>query len=141
MPLDTAGYQTQLIAEVGDDTVGTLAAAIDRLWTMHDEQPTIAAQYLYAKRSAIDVMLARVRFGADFRDATGIGVSLDQLFKHLQAMREDTIGLIGEAEAGGSAVGELTTTAPVAPPTWAVTDANSRAYRGDPYLSRKRRVL
>lgn len=40
----------------------------------------------------------------------------------------------------GSAVGALTTTAPVAPPIHGGIDANDRAYRGDPYRSPRRRI-
>lgn len=143
MPLDEAAYKEQIIDEVGDDTAGTLASRITRLWTKHDNQPTLEHQYLYAKRSAIDVMLARVRGQTTIRDGDGASVDLNKLFDHLQAMRSFVTDLITEAESGtssGGAVGDLTTTAPIAPPSTSFVDANDRAYRGDPYYSRKRRL-
>lgn len=141
MPLDAAGYQVQIIAEVGDDAAGTLAASMDRLWTSADSQPTLYGQYLYAKRAAIDVMLAKARNQVDFK-ALDRSVSLGQIFTHLQAIRQDTQDQIDQeviSAAAGGASGELTTTAPIAPPPGSLIDANDRAYRGDAYRTRNRR--
>src|SRR5262249_52414178 len=114
MPLDADGYQSLIITEVGDDSQGTLAQTIATLWTKHDDAPSLELHYLYAKRSAIDVMLGRARSGVDFQAPNRSHVNLDQLFQHLIVMRADVDVLIDLAlqagisgAAGAGAFGQI----------------------------------
>lgn len=141
MALGETDYQNLIVLEVGDDADGTLAANIATLWAQYAGAASDTLHFLYAKQSAIDLMLGRVRQHVDIRALDGAEVKLDQLSVHLLRMRAGVDALIAAelaAVAGGPAAGPITATAPVAPPCIHMPDANDRAYRGDAYRRRMR---
>jgi len=139
MTLTEAELKSLILLQVGDDSAGTLAAAIDLLWSSHADVANIALVALLTKRDAIDVMLARVRNQVSFKALDGASVSASDMFDHLFKMRELTEAQIEAAQAGqdGSvAIGELTTTAPIGRDSPRGIDPNARGYRGDPLRRR-----
>ena len=139
MALSEQQEQDLIILEVGDDQAGTLATAVPLYWERYAGLAT-PARALAVKLAAIDAMLGRVRGQVKIVGVGGASVDAHQLFTHLQDMRalvQAQIDAASSASAAGGAVGDLTTTSPIAPPTGA-PDASSRAYRGDPYLTRRR---
>lgn len=139
MALTEQQQQDLIILEVGDDAAGTLAAAVPLYWERYAALGD-AARVLATKLAAIDAMLGRVRGQVKIVGVGGASVDAHQLTTHLQDMRALVVTQISAAElagAAGGAVGELTTTSPIAPPTGA-PDASGRVYRGDPYLTRRR---
>lgn len=142
--LTDAEQQTLILALVGDDDQGTVAAVLPILWKQtagatSDDQRRLQTQLL-----AVDVLLARVRGRVSFRTADGTQVTEAQLTENLQTMRRnvlDDLARLQQVESG-PVIGDLSTTAPVEPPDGSFVDANDRAYRGDPYrppMSSRRR--
>ena len=139
MALTEAQYKQQIILLVGDDSVGTLAGAIDLLWSSHADVSNIGLVSLLTKRDAIDVMLAKVRNMVSFKALDGASVSASDMFDHLFKMRQMTDAQIEQAQSGqdGSvAIGELTTTAPIGRDSARGIDPNARSLRGDPLRRR-----
>lgn len=138
MPLDATAYQALIVDEVGDTVDGHIAANVGTYWTLYDDRPSLAMQYLYAKRKAIDVLLGKVREQVTMTGVEGVRAELDQKSKHLLVMREAVQADITAAEtqvqaSGRPAIGTLKQIAPVLPPVAGSRDANDRRYQGDPY--------
>lgn len=138
MPLTAEQYQQLIIEEVSDDAAGTLDRMIQTLWTKHDDQDDLVLHYLHTKRSAIVLMLGKVRFQVSFKALDGASADLDQLTEHLQTMQDAVDTAIASTQAGSSSGGAsapLTRIAPIGPDDALPTsrDANDRRYRGDPY--------
>lgn len=147
MTLSAAQYKSKIILEVGDNDAGLLAANIDMLWAAHDSIADDWLHFLSSKRDAISVMLADVRKQVDFTDPADISAKLDQLFKHLQSMYEDTVAALAQATDlaaaatnGAGAIGTITKTAPIQPAP-GQADPSARRYRGDPLCPPRRRPL
>jgi len=139
MALSEQQYQDLIILEVGDDANGTLATLLPLAWERFAALG-LEARYRAAKLAAIDAMLGRVRGQVRIVGVGGASVDAHQLTTHLQDMRATLQAQIDAETAGaaaGGAMGDLTTTAPIAPPLGA-WDASDRAYRGDPYRTRRR---
>lgn len=136
-------YKAQVIAEVGDNDAGLLAAQIDLIWgTFAAAKSTVPAlQFFYAKLIAIDMMLGTVRQDVDYADLA-LKESLTDLMENLLKMKvsvkEDlaaaivTAGQASGARRGGVS-GVITRQAPSTPPWPGGIDANDAAYRGDAY--------
>jgi len=145
VPLDADGYQQLVISQVGDSAGGIVAASIATLWTLHDDQPTAALQFLFAKIGAIDLLMGTVREQVTQTGLEGVKSDLSDKLKALVLMRAATVADLDRAINAGAgqdsthagAAGLLTTTAPISPPTGA-QDANSPDYRGNPYQRRRR---
>lgn len=134
-------YQDLIVAEVGDDAAGTLALNVPLYWARRDGITDLETRHLYVKRDAINLMLGRVRGQVRIVGVGGASIDAHQLTTHLQDMRAAVQTLIDtgiDAASAGGAAGELTTTAPIAPPDGSFVDANNRLYRGDPYERRRR---
>ena len=140
MALTAQQYQDLIVLEVGDDAAGTLLAVVPLYWERFAAHTDTEARYRATKLAAIDAMLGRVRGQVKITGVGGASIDAGQLTANLQAMRATLLADMSSADAGaaGAAVGELETTSPIMPPTGA-PDASSRAYRGDPYLTRRRR--
>jgi hypothetical protein len=145
MPLSEAQYKAKIILEVGDNEAGLLAANIDLMWAAHDDQADSAVRFLYAKRDAIDVMLANTWKRVSYKALDGASVDLNKLFEHLHAMRNDVEAAIAAAREltsaasnGAGAIGQLTKTTPITPDAGQL-DPSDRRYRGDPLLPPRRR--
>lgn len=134
MALTDQQYQDLIVAQVGDDASGTLAAQIAVLWAQYAGEPE-PLRYLYAKRGAIEVMQAVARKLASFKALDGASVDLGQLFRHLEAMYRQVQEQIAEAEQTGVVpqLDQLTVTAPIDAPNALWPDANDPLYRGQPY--------
>lgn len=143
MPLTDSEYKALIVSEIGDTPSGVLASSIDTYWTRAELEATTELRYLRAKMTAIRVVMgAERRTSVDSSSIGGISSKLQQRMQSLQTMLSDTkveydsqVATIG-SYAG--VVGQLTTTAPVSPPTGSV-DANSLDYAGNPYTTRSRR--
>lgn len=136
MSLSSEQYKDKIILEVGDNADGLLAATVDLLWDAHDNQAELEVRYLYAKRDAIDVMLGSVRAQVDFTIDNDHSRKQSQKAQILLAMRAACQATLDQAlalaaAASGGTVGQLTTTAPVAPLT-GQQNPSDRRYRGDP---------
>lgn len=139
MALSEQQEQDLIILEVGDDAAGTLATVVPLYWERYAALE-VPARARATKLAAIDAMLGRVRGQVKIVGVGGASVDAHQLTTHLQDMRALVMAQIeaaSSAGAPGGAVGDLTTTSPIAPPTGA-PDASGRVYRGDPYLTRRR---
>ena len=139
MALSEQQEQDLIILEVGDDAAGTLATVVPLSWERYAALE-LPARTRATKLAAIDAMLGRVRGQVKIVGVGGASVDAHQLTTHLQDMRalvQSQIDAASSAGASGGAVGDLTTTSPIAPPTGA-PDASGRVYRGDPYLTRRR---
>lgn len=136
-------YIAQIITSIGGDTTdGMLATNLPIYWAARDSVADLNARALLVKRDGIDLLLGNTWRKVDFKALDGASVSLSDMFDHLLKLRsvvQDQIDRLADQAAAGGAVGELLTTAPIGPPTVFGPDANSGAYRGSPYLSRKRR--
>lgn len=143
MALTADQQQQKIILTVGDDAAGTLAANIALLWDNHDDVADLPLRAALTQRDAVMVMKGRVRAQVTFRGPDGSGVNLSDLSKHLDALLVDTDALIAvlqSGQAGSIAIGELTTTAPIAPDRAGQPDPNDRLYRGDALRRRGRRL-
>jgi hypothetical protein len=140
MPLNANEYRNLIVTQVGDSTTGVVAANVDTLWTLHDDQPTLPRQFLHAKRDAIQVLMGTVREQVTIA-RSGTQTDLTDKMRNLQAMLSavdaeiatiETLALKAASQARPMS-GQLTATAPrSAPDGW--PDANDPALRGDPYV-------
>ena len=140
MPLSEQEYKDLILSDLPETTDGRLALNVDVLWTRFDTITDLEAHYLSTRLAAIDLLLGAAAQLVSFRTSSGSSVQASDVFDHLTKLRELAVAAIGGTSASGSAAGQLTATAPIDPPFGAgsVPDANDRAYRGDPYRSRKR---
>lgn len=136
MALTEAQYKALIVAEVGDDAAGTVAAQIDVLWDLYADQSD-AARYLRTKRHAITLLMGSVRTQVNTTGFDGSKIEWSDLLANLQAMLDAVdaeIAASAAAAGAGGVSGVLTRTAPIAAPAgWAGADANSRGLRGDAY--------
>ena len=140
MTLTDVQYQALIIVEVGDDAGSSLAFSVPLYWERHRGIADPELRYLDAKRDAIDLLLGPAKDQVDVT-SDGDTAKLDQRWKHLLEMRNLVNDLILQASSQsdvGAAAGALTTTAPIMAPIGAL-DSNAAAYRGSPYVTRRRR--
>lgn len=143
MALTEEQYIALIIAGIGGDTDDSvLATNLPLFWQARDSIDDLNARALLVKLDAIDLLLGQTWRKVSFKALDGASVNLSDMFKHLLDLRDAVQAAADRGDtlaSVGGAVGELTTQAPVAPPFVGWPDANDRAYRGDPYRSRKRR--
>lgn len=130
--------QSQILAEVGDPN-GTLAAIIVGLWAGYSDKGAIdpRLQFLYTKRSAIDVRLAETQGTTDYT-LDGVSEKASGAFDQLTQMRTSTETEIQRVEAlargrRAPAYGAITTTSPLVPQFPTLPDATDPRYSGSPY--------
>ena len=134
--MTAAEYQQLIVDEFALEEISTNIA---RYWTLSDQGDGDARTYLRTRLYVIDLLLTRAANRVSFRALDGASVSLSDWFDHLTAIRQAAYQALQEARAaqGVAASGQLTTTAPVAPPP-GMPDANDPAYGGWPYARRRR---
>lgn len=145
MALTEEQYIQLIITSIGGDTTtNLLATTLPTLWAAHESVEDLNARALLIKVDAIELLLGQNWKYVSFKALNGASVSASDIFDHLLKLRQIAIE---QAERGadlssvGGAVGQLEATAPIDPPLGlgSYPDANDRAYRGDPYRSRKLR--
>jgi hypothetical protein len=144
MSATTTGFKTILLAEIraaGDSRArqtidAILAEVFDTIWAMYSDaglrNPRL--QYLYAKRQVIEFWKSGSWRDVDFTD--DVEEALGQMSKNLDLMAKGLDTDISTLEkvlnqAFGPAVGQMTTTTPLAGLT-GQPDPNHPVYRGDP---------
>ena len=144
MALTDQQYKDLIIDET-EDPGGIISKNIDVYWEIESDRGKVSKklQYLYTFRKALMTLLTRAHKKVDFNSSGDLQVRLQQMSDNLQELYDRTQSEIDELEkqidsAGGGAVGQLTQTAPVMPPSRSGPDANDRRYRGDPYRRNKR---
>jgi hypothetical protein len=135
-------YQQQIVRECSDPNQ-TLAALVSTLWDLHaakaDTDPSLLLQYLYTKRSALDIRLAEEQPSTDFAVEGDVRDRQSERFAHLQQMRADCQAEIVRIEAQvsstqGPASGCIAQTALSRPAFGGQPNAAAAAYRGSPYV-------
>lgn len=124
-----------IIVEIGGDTADTLLAInLPIYWAIHSNVASDAARALLVKMDGLRLLLGQAARQVDFRTSSGSSVKLSDLFEHFRLLldmaQSQAAALSGAA--GGVAVGQLTTTAPIMPDQPRSLDPNARRYRGDP---------
>jgi hypothetical protein len=132
-----------LILRVGEVTGGLLAANIDTLWDEYAAYatPNPALRDLYVKRGLIEIALGATRADVDFTDgdhSQRASQAAVMLLKMLDSTEAAIVECAALGQAGGAAIGELTTVTPSTPPRAPLVrpfgpDATDPAYWGDPY--------
>jgi hypothetical protein len=153
MPLTTQQRQALLVLRVGDvdpetgdpttQTNGIVAANVALLWEAYADKAAVDPdlQELYARRDALEmvrgVLASQVDFSTenqsvkqsqrvqDYRDRS------DAVTAEIQ--RLEAVAAAGGAGGGLPVVGQLTTSAPIGPPSALGPDANNVRYGGSPY--------
>lgn len=90
--LTAAQLRTLIITEVGD-VDGLIQGQIETLWTLHDETD-LYLQYVLTKRSAIDMLMGKVREQVNLTGDNGARAELSDMLKALQTMRGNVEGEI-----------------------------------------------
>lgn len=141
MSLAAADYQALILAKLAE-TTGPLASSIQTIWDLHADKGFgfgLYVQYLYAYRESIEFLMGPDRKKVTFANQGELSMNMSDRFKALVSMWVKVNEQIPKEELRAGAarsglVGQMTTTAPISPPTGAY-DANSQALRGDPYSS------
>lgn len=123
-----------IIAALGGDTEGgLLAAELPAYWeTVRADIADLNVRALFVKIDAIDLLLGQAARQVTFRTSSGSSVNLSDLFDHFLRLRGFfSAQLAAAAPGGGVAIGTLTKTAPLMPPTSGEPDPNAQRYRGD----------
>jgi hypothetical protein len=136
MALTDDEYKSLIVLEVGDTADQLIQNNIDTFWTLYDTLALAGRlQYLYAKRKAVEVLMGSVRTLVDSEITGDSKFALHQRMTNLETMLaacdQDIAAERRNLAGQGSAVGLLTTTAPIASPTGR-PDANDPRYSGDP---------
>lgn len=144
MPATASQIQAFIVLEVGDEA-GVLADNLAAVWDSFADKAGAGPrlQELYAKRRCIDLVLGALRSQVDFTtDGQDLSFKAHQRIDTLNTMRKDVQTEIARVEqfaiaAGGPAVGQITTVAPITPPLpqpGPYLDANDQRYSGSPYV-------
>lgn len=134
-----------IVLEVGDVATapypsGLLAANAPLLWQRFQDKRLIAPrlQEMYTKRACIDLVVGVERARTDVTLGTDMSDKRSQRFAALDTMRRETQAEIVRLERlrrvnRAPAVGAITATEPIAPPSTLAPDANDQVYRGNVY--------
>lgn len=133
-------YISLIIASIGGDTEdGLLATNLPLLWDVHPSAPSDGARAALVKIDAIDLLLGQAWRKVSFKALDGASVNLSDMFDHLATLRSLFVAQASDVQggaAGAAAIGQLTTTAPIAADSARGTNPNARQYKGDPLRRR-----
>jgi len=134
-----AEYIALAIASIGGDTEdGLLAANLPIFWDLHTSSSD-AARGVEIKIDAIRMLLGQAWRKVSFKALDGASVQLSDMFDHLVKLLElyqDELTNAQHGASGATAIGQLTTVAPIGADSPRGTNPNARSYRGDPLRRR-----